>query len=784
MKKSLLNVFSLVFVLLLAACGNSGEGSQSATFSSEQTSVSSTREDVSSIQSSILDSSSLPKETFTVTWLNYDGTVLEIDESVSEGVVPSYNGVAPIRADDSSNTYTWSGWAPELKPVTGNQTYTATFSQEKIKYTVNFDLNGGSSLSYTGFKTIESFTKDIFFFDCVKDGWNFRGWSYNGTKVFDEKGKQLVNPTMAKSMTFVAMYAQTAKLTIFSSIDGAGTITGEGEYPYNTNVDVSAYAKHGYVFVGWYYENTLLSNTNDYKYMMWSDDVSLEARFKYDSYKMSIYTNNDDYGLVLLKSTLNNQYLASYEENREYSSIVTVAAYSKTDTRFLGWYDTDNKLVETNAVYSFVMPFFDYELEAKWDFFTIEYELDGGLNNSLNPTNYTIESTNLNLYAPTRQGYDFAGWEYKGSIVSSVNPNWASNIVLTAMWRASRNLLTVNSKDSSKGTVSIVSGSGYSGESIIVEATPAGGYVFNGWYQGTSLVSKQTRYTFTMPTSDYSLSARFLTQAEEVKERNKALGITPVIDAVNNTVTYGLYPQKNINDSTLLTSLNAIKTPESNGWYLFNNEYYAKLSATPYDSNYVFDNGTTIASGTTYWFKCEPITWNIINNNNGDYYLLSSVLLDAHRYAASSNNYKNSQIRSWLNNEFYNSAFALGANCIKTTNVDNSAATTDSNSNQYACEDTQDKVFLPSQKDYLNANYGFSSIKSRECKTTDWARARGAFYYTSSDYLYNGWYWTRSPYGFNSKYACLVDSDGYLNYYNVSYDRGSVRPSLSLSIAE
>ena len=155
MKKSLLNVFSLVFVLLLAACGNSGEASQSAAVSNEQTSVSSsTREDVSSIQSSILDSSSLPKETFTVTWLNYDGTVLEIDESVSEGVAPSYNGVAPIRADDSSNTYTWSGWAPELKPVTGNQTYTATFSQEKIKYTVNFDLNGGSSLSYTGSKPL------------------------------------------------------------------------------------------------------------------------------------------------------------------------------------------------------------------------------------------------------------------------------------------------------------------------------------------------------------------------------------------------------------------------------------------------------------------------------------------------------------------------------------------------------------------------------------------------------------------------------------------------------
>lgn len=714
--------------------------------------------------------------TYTITWKNYNGRVLEVDNGVPYGSTPVYNGATPTKAEDSDYTYTWSGWTPDISIVTSNQTYTATFSKEKIKYTINFDLDGGSSPSYTGSQVVESFTKDIFFFDCVKDGWNFRGWSYNGIKIFDEKGNQLSNPTMAKSMTFIAMYAQTAKMNIVSSIEGAGSIAGEGEYPYNSYVDVSAYPYQGYVFVGWYYENTLLSNSNDYKYMMWSGDVTLEARFKLDSFNLNIHTNNNNYGLVLLQTISNNEYRSSYIVKREYTSDITIAAYSKTETRFLGWYDSDNNLVETNAVYSFSMPNHDYELEAKWNYFTITYDLDGGVNSSLNPTGYSIESTGLNLYPPTKQGYDFLGWKFNDSIITSINPEWISNLILVATWKASKNVLNVISEDTSKGTVSIISGTGYSNETIVVEATPANGYFFNGWYQGTSLVSEQIRYTFTMPTFDYSLTARFI-----------VLGITPSIDEMNETVIYGLYPQKNVNDSTLLASLNALTIPESNGWYLYNNEYYAKLSATPYDpKNYVFDNGATIISGETYWFKCEPITWNILSNNNGEYYLLSSALLDAHRYDDDSSNYKDSEIRSWLNNEFYNSAFAFNDNYVKTTNVDNSGFTTHYSATSNASEDTQDKVFLPSYKDYLNANYGFSSLTDRKCKPTDWAKARGAHYYTVTGY---GFYWTRSPYesstGYRgSKVVSSIQSTGDLEYSDIDSAGSSVRPAISFSLSK
>ena len=271
--------------------------------------------------------------------------------------------------------------------------------------------------------------------------------------------------------------------------------------------------------------------------------------------------------------------------------------------------------------------------------------------------------------------------------------------------------------------------------------------------------------------------------------------VYPELDNENNTITYGLYPQTNVDSSALLDALSELTTPESNGWYLYEGEYYAKIIATPYD-DYQFDNGNTIISGATYWFKCEPITWNILINNSDEYYIFSSVLLDAYRYNEQynetkdghyANNYEYSEIRNWLNNDFYNSAFALESSYIQTTVVDNSASTTNNISNPYACINTEDKVFLPSYQDYINSDYGFSTSYdftdvNRYCKTTDWARARGAW--CSLSYQYNGCYWTRSPVSNCSYYAWAVSNDGTIDFYcYVNLTDYCVRPSISLKIA-
>ena len=371
----------------------------------------------------------------TITRKNYDGTILEVDNNVSYGTTPTYEGATPIKESDGRYKYTFAGWTPEVVIATKDATYTAVFSEEKITYTIDFDLNGGASSSYKGLIEVTTFSKDIFFFDCVKEDWQFRGWEYSGEKIFDEKGNQLKNVTLVDKMIFKAIYSQTVKLDITTNMPEAGTITGEGEYPYNTYVDVSVTPNQGYKFVGWYYQNTLLSNEENYKYMMWDKDVTLEARFEKDDFNLRIYSNNEDYGLVLLKSnSVVNEYKPEYSGLKEYGSEVTIAAYSKSDVRFLGWYDENNNLVTTNAVYTFVMPNYDYTLEAKWNYFTINYNLNGGTNDPDNADYYTLSDDIINLGNPTKEGYSFLGWKCNDEFIKAINPSEGKNITLEAMW--------------------------------------------------------------------------------------------------------------------------------------------------------------------------------------------------------------------------------------------------------------------------------------------------------------------------------------------------------------
>ena len=66
---------------------------------------------------------------YTITWANWDGTVLETDV-VEKGTTPSYDGETPERHNDNPEKYyAFSGWNPTVTAANEDITYTAQFEQ-------------------------------------------------------------------------------------------------------------------------------------------------------------------------------------------------------------------------------------------------------------------------------------------------------------------------------------------------------------------------------------------------------------------------------------------------------------------------------------------------------------------------------------------------------------------------------------------------------------------------------------------------------------------------------
>ena len=121
---------------------------------------------------------------FTVTWKNYDGTVLETDQNVPYGTMPSYDGATPERPDDDEHTYSFDKWDPELSEVTEDVTYTAVFSEDAREYTVTYYYSGSvpsnapavpQQKTYAFGSTVNVAAEPHL------DGYTFSGWSRTGS---------------------------------------------------------------------------------------------------------------------------------------------------------------------------------------------------------------------------------------------------------------------------------------------------------------------------------------------------------------------------------------------------------------------------------------------------------------------------------------------------------------------------------------------------------------------------------------------------------------------------
>lgn len=185
---------------------------------------------------------------YTVTWKNWDGSVLETDENVPYGETPEFNSTEPVKPADEENTYTFTGWDPAVSTVTGDVEYTAQFSSETKSYTVRFVNWDGSELQSGDvlYGTMPAYTGET----PVKPGdaqysYEFSGWTPELAAVTGEA-------------TYTAQFEETVnKYTVkFVGEDGAELQSSEVEYgqmpAFSGETPTKAEtARFSYEFSGW-----------------------------------------------------------------------------------------------------------------------------------------------------------------------------------------------------------------------------------------------------------------------------------------------------------------------------------------------------------------------------------------------------------------------------------------------------------------------------------------------------------------------------------------------------
>jgi cell division septation protein DedD len=298
---------------------------------------------------------------------------------------------------------------------------------------------------------------------------------------------------------------------------------------------------------------------------------------------------------------------------------------------------------------------------------------------------------------------------------------------------------------------------------------------------------------------------------------------------VGSLIYYGTYPQSGVTDEATVAALNA-KLKDSK-WISYG--YYSgtgtwndgqmvpgdwmryqdvvldgvKYRAVTFDSYRPYVTGCTSSSnnqssngystGTTYWFKFEPIEWKVFDPDSG--FIVCDSAIDSQAYnnyilsadgeswgnagkSYRANDYANSSIRTWLNEDFKNTAFsAAQQENIKVTELDNSCPY-DSN---YDSGTTSDKIFLLSYSEAINSDYGFNSSASaedtaRQRTSSDYAKCQGIYKNSAG----NSSWWLRSPVN-NSHIACFVSDDGCADYYSiVNFTNYGVVPALKLKNLE
>ncbi|MBQ9118082.1 MAG: InlB B-repeat-containing protein [Clostridia bacterium] len=418
--------------------------------------------------------------------------------------------------------YTFLGWYDGEELVSSSSEYVFVLSKD-VSWEAKWELNeytisvqgkvlddngsveqaGTVAISGTGIYTHgESVTVTA----TTNVGYTFLGWYNGSTKISVEETYGL---TATEDVTFTATWEKNSyAVSVNQNLAEAGETTGAGTYLHGAEVVLAATTNEGYVFLGWYDANGLISADNPYEFTATS---ALSVTAKWETVLL-------EYTVAIEKNIL---HAGTVEGAGEYAEgeTISLTATTKTGYTFLGWYDGET-LVTADASCSFVVEE-DRTLTAKWE--AIPYQVSVSSNmleaGGVAGAGTYDYGTGATLRAIPNEGYTFLGW-YDGEELISSKSEYifvvTGDVSWTAKWKINEYAISVQGQVTSgsgsvekAGTVAISGTGKYTyGESVTITATTNEGYKFLGWYEGETKVSSTETYVFTA-TSNRQLVAKW-----------------------------------------------------------------------------------------------------------------------------------------------------------------------------------------------------------------------------------------------------------------------------------
>ena len=178
---------------------------------------------------------------YTVTWV-VDGTSTTTE--VEYGKVPSFDGT-PAKAPDDQYTYTFSGWTPAVVAVTGDVTYTATFTNTPNTVSITFKVDGQADVTLVvkiGETPVYPNGTPVKAAD-AQYTYTFKGWDKTVAAATEDAIYTAQFDATVRKYMVTFKYGHNTVLPMYVTYGQAATAP--------TNTDKAPTAQYTYTFEGW-----------------------------------------------------------------------------------------------------------------------------------------------------------------------------------------------------------------------------------------------------------------------------------------------------------------------------------------------------------------------------------------------------------------------------------------------------------------------------------------------------------------------------------------------------